>query len=174
MIKRAVIFSIIFGSIILVSNQAQADQVNSFLNCTKISENESRLACFDSAAKEMQNPVMSKVKQREVKITKEQKVANFGKNQLRVSPVKKVREERKKEENKALKEIRLKVERYVYTASKKFVLFMKNGQVWKQKDGGRIRLPKGEFEVKIKKGLISGYNMIVPNKRTIIRVKRLK
>jgi len=66
------------------------------------------------------------------------------------------------------------VVKYIYTGTKKFVLFMENGQVWKQKDDGRIRLPKGKFEVDIKKGMVGGYNMIVPTRKSLVKVKRLR
>ncbi|MCF6196707.1 MAG: hypothetical protein L3J50_08390 [Emcibacter sp.] len=174
MIKRAVIFSILAGSTVLASNQAQADQLQSFLGCAKISNNERRLLCFDTVTKNAIDSNIIQGSPHEVRATKEQKIANFGKTQLRESPIKKAREEQKKAEDKELKEIRLKVEKFIYTASKKFVLFMDNGQIWKQKDGNRIRLPKGEFEVIIKKGMLGGYNIIVPTKKTLIRVKRLK
>lgn len=174
MIKKAMIFSIVFSSAVIVGNQAQADQVQSILSCRKIVENDKRLACFDSVSEKLLNSVIGQDSIKNPKPTRKEKVANFGKTQLRTSPVKKVREEHKEEEKKELKEVRLKVVRFVYTASKKFVVFMENGQIWKQKDGGRIRLPKGEFEVKIKKGMIGGYNMIVPTKKSIIKVKRLK
>ncbi|PCJ41040.1 MAG: hypothetical protein COA81_07825 [Alphaproteobacteria bacterium] len=174
MIKGAVIFFFLLGTTLLTSNQAQADQIQSFFGCAKITDNDQRLACFDLAAKKAVGSDIAQNRPHEVKVTKEQKVANFGKTQLRESPIKKAREEQKKAEDKELKEIRLKVEKFVYTASKKFVLFMDNGQIWKQKSGGRIRLPKGEFEVKIKKGMLGGYNIIVPTKKTLIRVKRLK
>jgi len=106
--------------------------------------------------------------------TRKQEISNFGKRQLRASPVKAVREAQKTAEKKELKNIRLKVVKYIYTGTKKFVLFMKNGQVWKQKDDGRVRLPKGEFDVEIKKGMVGGYNMIVPTRKSLVKVKRLR
>lgn len=174
MIKRVVIFSLFLGSAVFMSNQAQAYQLQSILNCTKITENESRLACFDSEAKKMIVSGTSVLNTKKAMPTKEEQIDDFGKKQLRKSPVKKVKEEQKKEEEKLLKAIKLTVVNVAYTTTKKFVLFMENGQIWKQKDGERVRLPKGEFEVEIKKSMVSGFNMIVPTKRTFIRVKRLK
>ncbi|VAV93293.1 hypothetical protein MNBD_ALPHA01-191 [hydrothermal vent metagenome] len=174
MIKKAVIISLALAGTAFVGSMAHAGQNNSILECTKIADDSRRLACFDSAAKNIPDAVAGQNTVKAATPTREEKIANFGKTQLRESPVKKVREEQKKAEEKELKDITLKVVKYTYTASKKFVLFMENGQVWKQKEDGRIRLPKGEFEVRIKKGAFSGYNMIVPTKKTIIKVKRLR
>ncbi len=171
MINKAAIFFIFSGSIILTHSPAWAAQQNAMLECVKIIDDTRRLACFDSVVENISES--SNITQK-VMPTKQEKIADFGKTQLRESPVKAVRIEQKKAEEKDLKEITLKVKKSVYTATKKFVLFMENGQVWKQKDGRKIRLPKGAFEVVIKKGAIGGFNMIVPTKRTIIKVIRLK
>jgi len=171
MINKAAIFFIFSGSIILAQSPAQAAPPNAMLECAKIIDDTRRLACFDSAAKNISGS--SEVIQKVIP-TKQEKIAGFGKTQLRESPVKAVRVKQKKDEEKDLKKITLKVKKSVYTATEKFVLFMENGQVWKQKDGRKIRLPKGKFEVIIKKGMIGGFNMIVPTKRTIIKVIRLK
>ncbi|MCF6215613.1 MAG: hypothetical protein L3J58_05505 [Emcibacter sp.] len=171
MINKAAIFFIFSGSIILVNSPVQAAPPNTMLECAKIIDDTRRLACFDAAVKNI--PGSPDIIQKMMP-TKEEKLASFGKTQLRKSPVKAVRVKQKKAEEKDLKEITLKVRKSAYTATKKFVLFMENGQVWKQKDGGKIRLPKGAFEVVIKKGMIGGFNMIVPTKKTIIKVIRLK
>ena len=178
MFKRAIIFSIIFGSAVFTSNQVQAYQLQSIFDCTKIAKNENRLACFDAASKALIDSGDYKVVVKEPVFTKEEKVANFGKAQLRSSPAKKIREKQKKEEKaqsaKELKEIKLAVVEVTYTTLNKFILFMENGQIWKQKSNGRIPLPKGKFEVVIKKAIFNGYNMIVPTKKSIIKVKRLR
>lgn len=174
MIKKTIIVSIIFGGALTITNVAHADQIQPFMDCTKITEDAKRLACFDVATKKLiDSGVATTVVEREVQ-SKEKQIANFGKRQLRESPVKKIREKQKKQEEKILKTVKLTVVDIAYTTTKKFVLFMENGQIWKQKEEGRIRLPKGKFEVEIKKGMVGGYNMIVPTKRTLIRVKRLK
>lgn len=189
MIKKIPCFFAFLSAAILITSPARAGQVRSIVECSKIAEDTDRLNCYDIAAKQQSGaqsrdqsavrgniqpagPAMPMVP---AKITREEKIDNFGKSQLRKSPVKKIRIERKKEvEKRDLDKITLTVEKYSYTASKKFVLFMKNGQVWKQHESGNIRLPKGEFEVTVKKGLLGGYNMIVPTKRIIIKVKRLR
>ncbi len=171
MIKSAVIFFIIFGNIVLVSAHAQADQFQSILDCTKIMEDQKRLACFDAVSKKLVNSGVNIVK---AKPTKEEKIADFGKKQLSRSPVKKVQQAQKKEEEKELKAIKLTVVDVAYTLTKKFVLFMENGQIWRQKEGKRVRLPKKKFEVEIKKGMVGGFTMTVPTKKSLIRVFRLK
>lgn len=182
MIKMAVIFSLVFGSTVVISNQSKADQLQDFLlKCPTISEDASRLACFDDAAKKMLGSVVRSLGTDEAvssaektKPTREDKISDFGKGQLRASPVKEVREQQKKEIKTELKAITLTVVKVVTTKLNKFVLYMGNGQVWKQKEGARIRLPKGEFKVEIKKGMMGSFKMYVPNRKSFIRVKRLK
>lgn len=174
MSKKAILFSVVFGGVFLASNLAQADQLGSILECTKFSTDDKRLACFDAATVSLVNAGAGKNTSQTAMPSSEMVVANFGKAQLRDSPVKVVREEAKQKDAQELKNITLKVVKFIYTPSKKFVLFMENGQIWKQRDGSRIRLPKGEFEVEIRKSMISGYNIIVPTRRSFIRVTRLK
>ncbi|MBL4895033.1 MAG: hypothetical protein JKY59_09255 [Emcibacter sp.] len=173
MIGKLVISVTLFFSWGIVSNVAQAGPFQSILDCKEITEDAKRLACFDAASQRMINDRTAGLKVEKNRPTKEDQVASFGKSQLRSSPVKAVREKEIKQE-KNLSHVTLTVKKIAYTKSKKVVIFMKNGQVWKQKEGGKIRLPKGEFEVEIRRGAIGGYNMTVPNKRSFIRVKRLK
>jgi len=178
--NKAARFSIFLSIFLFGGKLAHAAPANDvvepladMLECAKITEDIGRLACFDAVVKNTQTTVKAKIIKNKVEKEQEE-IANFGKGQLRASPVKEIREKQRKIEDKALKKITLKVRKFTYTASNRFVLFMENGQVWKQKDSGRIRLPKGEFSVMIKKGLIGGYNMIVPTKKQLIKVERLK
>ena len=171
--KKVILGVILMAGSGMTSPLAQADQNEDIVRCTTIQDNNSRLACFDAAAKAM---VESKdaAKAQDQNPTINQKIDNFGKAQLRSSSVKKVREEQKKEAKKDLDKITLTVERYIYTNSKKFVLIMKNGQVWKQHSGKKIRFPKEEFTVEISKSLFGSFNMTIPNGTSLIKVKRLK
>jgi len=174
MIKKAVILWGALGSLIISSHMANANEIKSFMACKKIVENEKRLACFDTAAEEIfQSGGMTSVIEHK-KLTQKDQVANFAKSQLRTSPVKLVREEEKKIKKEDLTEIKLKVIKVVFSTTKKFILFMENGQIWKQKESGRFHFPKNDFDVTIKKSFIGGYNMIVPYHRSLVKVKRLK
>lgn len=174
MFKRAVIFSMVFGSGVFAVSHAQAGQFQSIIDCTKIIRDEKRLACFDMVSEKPGDSGAGVLGTIKAKPTQEQEIADFGRQQLHKSPVKKVQEDQKKEKGKELKKVKLTVVNVVYTSTRKFVLFMENGQVWKQKEGKRIRLPKKNFEVEIKKGMVGGFNMIVPRNRSLIRVSRLK
>lgn len=171
--KKVILGVILWGSVGLINPLAQADQSNDIVRCTKIMDNNSRLACFDAAAKTMvqtNNDTMV----RDQAPTMAEKVDSFGKAQLRTSHVKSVREEQKEEDKKDLDKITLTVVKYVYTNSKKFVVTMKNGQIWKQHDGKKIRFPKGEFNVEVSKSLFGSFKMTIPNGTSLIKVKRLK
>lgn len=182
MIKTAVIFSIVFGSTVVMSNQSKADQLQDFLlKCPVIKEDAIRLACFDDAAKNMLGAVVGSLGTEKkifpvekVKPSGENRIDGFGKGQLRASPVKEVREKQNKVVEAELKAITLTVVKVAITKLNNFILYMENGQVWKQKGGGKVHLPKGGFEVEIKKGAMGGFKVILPNRKSFVRVKRLK
>lgn len=165
MLKKTLLFTLVAG-LALPMNLAHGAQLQSFMTCSQIKDNVNRLACFDD--------ISSKVKLSNLPPSKAQKVENFGKAQLRSSPIKKIREDIKKEEKKDLDEVTLNVRKLVFTTTNNFVLFMENGQVWKQKNSGTHRFPKGKFSVTIKKGALGSYNMRVPNKKAMVKVKRIK
>lgn len=148
---------------------AHADPVRDMLDCADIAADSDRLACFDATVKAAGG---AQAENRQV--TREEKVASFGKSQLKDSPVTAVKDQLKQEEKQELDSIRLKATRHDYTATRKFVIFLENGQIWKQKDSGYVHLPDGDFEVEIKKGAFGSFNMIVPTKKSLIKVTRLK
>lgn len=172
MVKKNLVVTSILLSSALVPPLAHADQIDPFLQCGEITEDRKRLECFDAATQVVKR--MALTQKDWAKARKKEKQDNFGKSQLRTSPVKAVAKKQKQAEEKDLKSVKLKVVDYAYTSSKKFVLFMDNGQIWKQRSGTKIRLPKGSFEVEIKKAALSGFNALVPTHKSIIKVKRLK
>ncbi|WP_417624000.1 hypothetical protein [Paremcibacter congregatus] len=168
--KKIVEIAIFIGFSFGFAGFSFADQApHEFLTCGAIKPDKQRLACFDAALERATPDKLARKKDE-----KRQKIDDFGKAQLRSSPVKAVAEKQDADQKKDLNSIKLKVSRFSYTNSKKFVLFMANGQIWKQKSGGRIRLPQGEFEVEIKKGVLSGFNAILPTHRSIVKVHRVK
>lgn len=173
MFKKAVLFSVVFGGALVTSNMAQADDVKSLLECTKIADDKERLACFDVATKKSIEAGVTQVPVAKAPLTREEQIDNFGQTQLRSSPVKAVREEAKEKQD-GMTKITLKVVKVSLNQLKQFILYMDNGQVWKQREGNKIRLPRGEFDVEIKKNRLGSFNMIIPGKKAFVRVKRLR
>ncbi len=178
MIKK-ILAGVSFSLVLFVMSldvMAYENPIQSIIDCTKINDDNARLDCFDTNTKKLipsEKSVSNAYKDEPTKIDKEGKIDAFGQSHLKSSPIQAVREEQKKQDQE-LTNITLKVVKYSYTAYNKFVLYMENGQIWKQKDKVKARLPKGEFEVEIRKNAFNGFNMFLPTKKAMIRVERLK
>ena len=183
--KAAIAATIITTAIMSHSVQSHAAELDKeVLSCVKINEDTARLACFDKMAKSVLTVQQYEKVEQERKAAllakKEEErrkaIEAFGEGNLAQSPIKEVREEkqRKDEEIKEADQVTLTVKKYKYLKSKKFVMYMTNGQIWTQKESKRIPLPKGQFDVQIKTGVFGSYNMIVPTRKALIRVKRVK
>lgn len=70
-----------------------------------------------------------------------------------------------------------KITDFAKTGSGFFVVFLDNGQIWRQRksDSTVVRLSKNrEYEVEVYEGAISGYRMKIPGASKILLVERLK
>ena len=86
-------------------------------------------------------------------------------------------EEKQKKEKKRKERITSKITDFATTSAGYFIIFLENGQVWRQRksDSVVVRLSKyKEYEVEIKRGAISGYRMVIPGASRTIVVERLK
>ncbi len=95
-------------------------------------------------------------------------VAAFGANDLPADDS----EDRAEED---LDEVTLPVERYRFANTGKLVLFLENGQVWRQKDGPRIHVGKKGIEtVRLRKGWVGSHFMQVNGTGRQYRAERLR
>lgn len=73
--------------------------------------------------------------------------------------------------------ISAKVTEVTYSRFGKFVVFLDNGQVWRQieGDGDQAEFPKGgEIVVTIERGALGSYNLLIGDSAKTFKVKRLK
>ncbi|PHZ83432.1 hypothetical protein [Paremcibacter congregatus] len=175
MLKKYIPSFVFCAGLLFLSGSAVADtQRSAMISCPKIPEAEARLKCFDLAAEKYARE-MNGMQRKETKANASQKkAATFGQGYLKTSPDPKVRKAQERGTETELNKIEYTVIKSQYSPHKKFILYMQNGQVWQQKDGGRIPLPKGNFKVIIKKGALGGYNIILPTRRSVIKVKRVR
>lgn len=136
------------------------------LSCSKIHENQERLACFDAFVKKSQvvgnkvgsnNPVLKSE-------TSKQDVDAFAKNH-----VKKTDEERANE----ITTIKLTISALSKTVYGKWKITFENGQKWQQKDSVKLSLKKGQ-RVVLSKGALNAVYLQKENTNKRISVKRLK
>lgn len=71
------------------------------------------------------------------------------------------------------KKIVAKVKRYWRDGIGKWYFHLENGQVWKETSGSHLKFTKKVEEVKIKKGLMGGYLIIIKGAPYSGRVKRI-
>ncbi len=89
--------------------------------------------------------------------------------QDRESPRKKDKEERE--------EVTLAVTDYAVAANGNYILFLENGNVWRQegKANARVRLyPNKKYTVTLKKGLLSGYRLTINEVKRTFVAERIK
>jgi hypothetical protein len=73
--------------------------------------------------------------------------------------------------------ISAKVTEVTYNQFGKFVVFLENGQVWRQieGDGDRAQFPKGDdVVVTIERGALGSYNLLIGDSAKTFKVKRVK
>ena len=143
-------------------------------DCTQISNDKKRLACYDSI-------FMEKQKEREVERTIE--IDNTPPKILKKdSPPKvKVREEfglQKKliEDSKKIS-LKARIASVKQLSNKKVNIQLDNGQTWRTVETlnrGELSKLKGSNEVEINEALISGFVLKVEGKKLSIRVRRIK
>ena len=69
------------------------------------------------------------------------------------------------------------VTEFAYTNSNRLIVFLDNGQVWKESrnDGRKFRISKNQdMTVEIEEGFISGYKLRFTDRKKSIRVERIK
>ena len=143
-------------------------------NCTQISNDEKRLACYDSIF--MEEPKESEV-ERIIKIDKPQpKISQ--KDSL---PQVKAREEfglpKKLTEDSKKISLKARIVSVKQLSNKKVSVQLDNGQTWRTIEAlnrGQLSKLKGSNNIEINEALISGFVLKVEGKKLSIRVRRIK
>ncbi len=155
--------------------------------CADISDATQRLACYDQLAPQLRETVASTKKPAER--TEEDKVSlfgfdfggifsspggpttpeEFGKNQMPPTAA---------EEGQVLDSVSAGVTDYAMTPFGKFIVFLDNGQVWRQLDSdtgtAHFENAAKDNKVVISRGLLGSYNLKINDSNQTYKVKRIK
>ena len=143
-------------------------------NCTQISNDEKRLACYDSIF--MEEPKESEV-ERIIKIDKPQPKIS----QKDSPPQVKAREEfglpKKLIEDSKKISLKARIVSVKQLSNKKVSVQLNNGQTWRTVEAlnrGQLSKLKGSNNIEINEALISGFVLKIEGKKLSIRVRRIK
>ena len=143
-------------------------------NCTQISNDEKRLACYDSIF--MEEPKESEV----------ERIIQIDKPQPKISqkdspPQVKAREEfglpKKLTEDSKKISLKARIVSVKQLSNKKVSVQLDNGQTWRTIEAlnrGQLSKLKGSNNIEINEALISGFVLKVEGKKLSIRVRRIK
>lgn len=164
-ICAAIFFSLTFAS---TGASAQSASPQDLLQCDKIKDPEDRLACFNTIVEKLkEDPDAFKRTAHGGQRGRDGKRAN-NRNSGNSSDFGKTLKPRN-----TSNKIVAKVKRYWKDGIGKWHFYLENGQVWKETSGSHMRFTKKVEEVKIKKGLVGGYLIIIDGAPRTGRVKRI-
>jgi len=157
-------FAITFA---LAPANAQSASPQDLLQCDKIKAPEDRLACFNTIVEKLkEDPDAFKRSMHGGQRGRDGKQGSRSNNQSTDFG-------RELRPRNTPKKITSKVKRYWRDGIGKWYFHLENGQVWKETSGSHMRFTKKVEEVKIKKGLIGGYLIIIEGAPRTGRVKRI-
>ncbi|MGQ0741264.1 MAG: hypothetical protein ACT4OG_03065 [Alphaproteobacteria bacterium] len=162
------------------------EMLNLLAQCAEAKDSIERLACFDKLAPQLRETVAAMKKPSER--TEEDRISlfgfdfggvfgsregpttpeEFGKAQVRAP----------EEEVEILESITAGVTEYAMTPFGKFIVFLDNGQVWRQLDAdtgvARFLKPASRNKVIISRGLLGSYNLKINDQNLIFKARRVK
>jgi hypothetical protein len=188
----AVIFSCLAG----VTLAEPADDLLAGLHkCAAVADDKARLACYDALAPQAQTVLATHSAPQESPrpATKEEQESWFGfdvGSLFGSSPAQQTTPQQfgsenlpstraKEETAKAeLESITAGVTEYAYTPFGKFIVFLDNGQIWRQLEGDAdrayFRKAAKDNKVTIGRGLIGSYNLTLNDSSKVYKVTRVK
>lgn len=180
----------LFAAAALAAGSAKAadsrvEALNAAMKCAEIAGDTERLNCYDTA--------MGRLKEA-IEVTPEEQVAAFGKpgesggggfSMFGVTLWGKAQTPEQfgaeqvaiaRDDVQGLESIRFKISDYAYTPLGLAIIFLENGQVWRQMEGKKIRFPSDPEEryATISTGTLGGYRMTVGDRNASYSVRRIK
>ena len=134
-------------------------------NCTQISNDEKRLACYDSIF--MEEPKESEV----------ERIIQIDKPQPKISQKDSLPQVKAREEFGLPKKLTEDSKKISLKARITSVIQLNNGQTWRTVEAlnrGQLSKLKGSNNIEINEALISGFVLKVEGKKLSIRVRRIK
>ena len=187
--------TLLVPSVILLLGAAVAsprdDVLEALGRCAAIADNQSRLACYDQLAPNLKQAIATPPGSLDHEPTKTEQESWFGfdigslfggGSSAPTSPDQFGRERtaesqaiRRREE---IESISAKVTEIAYTAFGQFIVFLDNGQVWRQLQGeaerARFRSEPKANTVTISRGALGSYNLTLNDSSKIFKVTRVK
>jgi len=157
-VKILVVFFVVTFSSSNIFAGTNDDLANDLSSCSKISNDESRLLCFDKLTKSIK-PI---VKAEKIKPESKNEVDKFSKEHLKKSA-----------EDKGPDSIVATISKVKQLLRGQWVIYFENGQKWQQQDSAKIKLKVGDH-IRLKKGALSTVFLYKKGSNRSIRVKRLK
>lgn len=149
---------------IVLANDVQL--TTEILTCSKITDNESRLMCFDalSSHNNLMVGVAKSAVVEQATLNSVQQVDDFAKEHVKKTS---------KELEQEVDSITLTISQLNKTLRGKWKITFENGQKWQQNDSGTLSLKQGD-EVTLTKGAFSSVFLQKADTNRRIKVKRLK
>jgi hypothetical protein len=195
-----ILFAVFCGAAIscqfgTASASPRDDVLNGLQRCAGVTEDKARLACYDALVRPVQEALAKPPEPQEVTHppTKEEQKSWFGFNLTGLfnsSPSQQTTPQQFGSENlpstkqkvEAAKEevesISAGITDYAFTPFGKFIVFLDNGQVWRQLQGdsdhAQFRKNAKDNKVTIERGLIGSYNLSVNDSSRVFKVERVK
>jgi hypothetical protein len=185
--------------VLLLSTSANAsprdDVLNGLQKCAAVAEDKSRLACYDALAKPAREALARPPEPGEAAHapTAEEQKSWFGfdlSGLFAASPEQQTTPEKfgsdRLPQNQAktdtaevtVDSISAGVTEYAYTPFGKFIVFLDNGQVWRQiqgeSDHANFRTNPKDNKVTISRGFIGSYNLTINGSAKVFKVSRVK
>jgi hypothetical protein len=176
------------------------DVLEAMGKCSTLTEDKARLACYDAVAPKLRDALNVPPETLSGPPTKEQQESWFGLNWDHLlgsgsAPPQQTTPEKFGADNlprpeapppvagapaaapalpEQLDSITAKVTDYSINPLGRFIVFLDNGQVWKEIDVGTAHFESGGNTVMIERGMIGAYNMHINGSNKVYRVQRLK
>lgn len=170
------------------------DVLEALGKCAAIADNTSRLACYDALGPQLKTALATPPPALDRKPTREEEESWFGFNigdlfsggsaKTQTTP-EQFGNDRVPQTQAALDSAQQEVDSigagvtdYSYTLAGKFVVFLDNGQVWRQIEGDAerahfLRDPKAN-KVTISRGFMGSYNLTINDSAKVFKVARVK
>ncbi len=161
--------------------------------CAGISDKDQRLACYDQLDPQVKSALATPPKTLDAPPTAEEQKSWFGfdfGNLFGSAPAQQSTPEKFGSESLPapppvpgeppppgpIDSISAKVTDYAFTPFGKFIVFLDNGQVWRQLQGDadRATFPKGDVVVTVSRGVLGSYNLQIGDSAKAFKVKRVK
>ena len=163
---------------------ARVDALNAVMKCADIADDQERLHCYDTAMGRLKEAIVVTPQEQEAAFGKPgegqangfsvfgltlwgqaQTPEQFGAEQVAVA-----------NDVQGLESITAKVSDFAYTPLGLAIVFLDNGQVWRQMEGKKIRFSSDPEKrvVEINTGTMGGYRMTIGNLNQSYAVRRVK